>query len=115
MFHPDAVDKNGDQVPQGYAQISIEILPKNLADEVPNGNGRDGPNQHPILEEPTGRFAFDLFSPWKMIKELIGPELARKLCCLVCCIVCTAIVLFWAVYFGGDLLASVIANSIRKD
>jgi hypothetical protein len=44
MFHPEAVDKNGDKVPQGFCQISLEIIPKNLANETPNGNGREQPN-----------------------------------------------------------------------
>lgn len=56
--HPDFKDKDDNYIPQGYAEISVEILPKALADEIQNGLGRDAPNQHPILPEPTGRFSF---------------------------------------------------------
>ena len=42
--HPEEKDENENYIPQGYAEISIEILPKGLATEVENGLGRDGPN-----------------------------------------------------------------------
>ena len=53
--NPENMDANGNYLPQGYAMISIEILPKSLADEVTCGMGRDAPNQHPVLAEPQGR------------------------------------------------------------
>jgi hypothetical protein len=56
--HPEFKDKDDNYIPQGYAEISIEILPKTLANEIENGLGRDGPNQHPVLPDPTGRFKF---------------------------------------------------------
>ena len=43
---------------QGIAAISLEIIPKSMADETPNGQGRDEPNAFPVLPEPTGRFSF---------------------------------------------------------
>lgn len=58
LYNPEVVDKNGAKVPQGYCQISLEMIPKTLASEVPNGPGREQPNQFPILDEPKGRFAF---------------------------------------------------------
>ena len=42
--NPEEVDKDGDYIPQGYAEISIEILPKGAADENENALGRDSPN-----------------------------------------------------------------------
>lgn len=44
LTHPEAKDKDDNYIPQGFAEISIEILPKHLADEINNGLGRDGPN-----------------------------------------------------------------------
>ena len=58
MNHPDAVDKNGASIPQGWVEISLEILPKSMTKECDNGMGRDSPNNFPILPEPKGRFAF---------------------------------------------------------
>ena len=37
LYHPEALDKDGNQVPQGFCELSIEILPKTQAEEVPNG------------------------------------------------------------------------------
>ena len=42
--HPEAKDKEDNYIPQGYAEISVEIMPKSAAVEVINGLGRDGPN-----------------------------------------------------------------------
>ena len=56
--HPEEKDAEGNYKPQGYAEISVEILPKKLAEDNQNGLGRDAPNQYPIMPEPTGRFSF---------------------------------------------------------
>ena len=42
--HPDHKDADGKFIPQGYAKISVEILPKKLAEDNANGLGRDAPN-----------------------------------------------------------------------
>jgi hypothetical protein len=44
MHHPDVVDKDGNPIPQGFAEISLEIIPKPMANELLCGNGRDQPN-----------------------------------------------------------------------
>lgn len=85
LTHPDHRDpKTAEYVPQGYIEVSVEILPQVEADKLKNGFGQGEPNMHPVLPPPTGRFKFDLFSPWKMLKEMFGPSLARKIVC-VCC------------------------------
>ncbi len=96
----------------GFAEISIEIVPPGAVKELDNGMGRDGPNQFPILPEPTGRFAFDLFSPWKMLKELLGPSLARKLCCCVYCALFCVLFAYWLFFFGGSLMSSLISSAL---
>ena len=58
VTNPEVTDKDGNFIPQGYAEISIEILPVGFAKELDAGLGRDSPNQHPILPDPTGRFSF---------------------------------------------------------
>lgn len=79
LTHPDCRDpKTGQFSPQGFVEVSIEVLPQEEADKLKNGQGRDAPNMFPVLPEPTGRFAFDFFSPWKMLKELLGPRMARR-------------------------------------
>ena len=42
-------------------QISIEILPKGLSALKANGNGRDTPNQFPVLPDPTGRLSLVIY------------------------------------------------------
>lgn len=60
--HPDQMDKTQtNYLNQGFAEISIEILPKTYATQQLNGLGRDAPNQYPVLPEPTGRFEFVRF------------------------------------------------------
>ncbi len=56
--HPEEKDANDNYIPQGYAEVSIEIMPKGFADEVEAGIGRDAPNANPLLPDPTGRFSF---------------------------------------------------------
>lgn len=38
--------------PQGKVEMTIEILAGYEAAAKPAGQGRDDPNQHPVLEEP---------------------------------------------------------------
>ena len=110
LTHPDAVDDNGNFIPQGYCEISIEILPKEASKELENGMGRDTPNQHPILPEPTGRMKFDLFSPFSMLKELLGPELACKLCLILYCSVFCVLFIYWLFMFGGSFASAIAAS-----
>jgi hypothetical protein len=42
-------------------QISIEILPKGLSSLKANANGRDTPNQFPVLPDPTGRLSLVIY------------------------------------------------------
>jgi hypothetical protein len=59
MFtNPEKKDANDNYIPQGFAEISLELVPKMVKDERSNGNGREAPNQFPIMPEPTGRFTF---------------------------------------------------------
>jgi hypothetical protein len=70
LTHPDHRDKKtAEYIPQGYLEVSVEVMPLKTAEKLSNGFGRDSPNQYPFLPEPTGRFQFDLFSPWKMLKD----------------------------------------------
>jgi hypothetical protein len=60
--YSDKAAKEGKVVPKkkedtAEVQISIEILPKGLSALKANGNGRDTPNQFPVLPNPTGRLS----------------------------------------------------------
>lgn len=45
MFtNPEHKDKDDNYIPQGFAEISLELVPKLIIDERSNGNGREAPN-----------------------------------------------------------------------
>ena len=109
LTHPEQRDpKTAEYIPQGYLEVSVEVLPIEEADKLKNAFGREAPNMYPVLPEPTGRFKFDLFSPWKMLKELLGPSLARKAVCVCCCIVCILLILLFGYIYGAQILAAVV-------
>ncbi len=72
--HPDHKEADGKYIPQGYAKISVEIMPKKFADDNANGLGRDAPNQYPFLPKPMGRFMFvsHLFSNRSRTSSSLG-------------------------------------------
>jgi hypothetical protein len=49
-----------------------------------------------------------------MMKELLGPSLARKICCIVCCLTCTFILVYWGFFFIGDIFGTLIAMGLEK-
>lgn len=98
VYHPDAVDEFDNQISQGKVCLSFEVVPDSLLDKLENSEGRSSPNFYPTLPDPVGRLSFDLFSPLKLIKELLGPALYRKICLCYSCIV-YSIVFFFVGYF----------------
>ena len=73
----------------GRVLCSLEIVPKELADQEPVGKGRGEPNVNPYLPPPVGRLEFTL-NPFKMINQLVGPKFRRKCYCF--CLLCLIIV-----------------------
>jgi len=72
LHHPNT----GDAV-RGEVEISIELLPKSLAQRRQAGLGRDAPNAHPVLPEPEGRVQLSLLSPLATFKALLGNKLCE--------------------------------------
>ncbi len=50
--------ENSETEDMGSLLLSIELLPKDLAESVPVGTGRSEPNLNPYLPPPTGRMTF---------------------------------------------------------
>jgi hypothetical protein len=75
---------NGMTEDMGSLLISIEILPKVLADSAPVGAGRSEPNMNPYLPPPTGRLTFS-FNPFKMVQQLVGPKIFYRMLGCCCC------------------------------
>jgi len=104
LTHPERRDKKtAEYTPQGYLEVSVEVIPQEEADKLANGFGQENPNMFPVLPAPTGRFKFDLFSPWKMLKEMFGPTLARRILCVGCCIICCLLILFVFYIYGAQI------------
>jgi len=93
---------------QGRMEISIEIMPLNMAAQLPAGFGRSDPNSNPFLPEPEGRINFSLLHPFDMLKEILGPELYRKMCLGCCCILFTAACVFMAPMIVSNLITNIL-------
>jgi hypothetical protein len=88
----------------GKVQISIELLPKHIADLQPAGKGRKEPNEHPILPEPD-RFKWNPLSPFGMLKGLVGPALFSKVKKIVIAIsLCAVIGIILPLVFSEAIL-----------
>jgi hypothetical protein len=62
----------------GNILISVELLPKSLADSRPAGFGRSEPNMNPILPAPVGRVDWRMmWNPCYVIQECCGPKAFR--------------------------------------
>ena len=70
LHHPNTGDAK-----RGEVEISIELLPKSLAQRRQAGVGRGAPNAHPVLPEPEGRVQLSLLSPLATFKALVGSKL----------------------------------------
>jgi len=88
---------------QGKLQVSIEMMPAELASQYPAGLGRGDPNMNPYLPDPPGRVHWSLFHPFDMFRELLGPELCHKICCVLCCGVCIVAFVLLAPFFQAIL------------
>ena len=83
-------EKTGETKVMGYVRISITIMPKELAEGNKVGAARNEPNTDPYLPAPVGRISFSL-NPFKMLSQLVGPAVMRKIYCACCCIICLAL------------------------
>ena len=82
-------------VARGSIAISVEILPKEDADNRPAGAGISEPNQNPTLPPRTGRMALST-NPFAVLQELFGPRCVMIFCCCFC--LCVFFVLWF--YLG---------------
>eukprot|EP00455_Lapot_gusevi_P005654 TRINITY_DN1241_c0_g1_i9.p2 TRINITY_DN1241_c0_g1~~TRINITY_DN1241_c0_g1_i9.p2 ORF type:complete len:435 (-),score=156.41 TRINITY_DN1241_c0_g1_i9:61-1365(-) len=93
---------------QGRLEVSMEIMPKVQAEQIPAGFGRSDPNCNPYLPEPEGRVQWSLWHPIDMLEEILGKNICRK---LICIFVLAGLVT--AIYFITPMIVSnVIANKI---
>ena len=109
VYHPSKIDEKGNKIFQGRVCCSFEVLPKELADKFDNGIGRAVPNFFPTLPLPVGRFSFDIFSPCKTLKAIIGPKAYYKCCYWIFYIIFMFVLVFVGYYILTTYLGVVIA------
>ena len=98
-----------DKEPRGWVQMSLELVPAELAKTRPAGHGRSEPNQGPKLPPPTGRIQLSL-NPLKNLTQLLGPKVSTQLCACCCCFVCTVL----ASYFMFSAIPVMIGDAIER-
>lgn len=90
---------------RGKVCVSINIMPQTYADGNAVGKARDNPNHSPHLPQPQGRMEFSL-NPIKMLNQLVGPALRRKIYMGLCCAVC---LFLFAMILPNLLSAAIVA------
>jgi hypothetical protein len=85
--------KNKTGAPAGFLMVSMDLLPEQVAKRSPVGDERNEPNHSPALLKPTGRFKFS-YNPITLLAQVVGPEMNKKVCCLICLAVLVLILIF---------------------
>jgi hypothetical protein len=112
VYHPEVVDEEGTKITQGKVLMSFEAVPHHLLEKFENGIGRESPNFHPSLPDPVGRFVFDITSPLKMLKTIIGPKLYYKICCAIFCTIFLGILVAVGYYVVPNVLGNKFSSII---
>lgn len=105
-------DKDGKHVEQGKVRVSLTILPKELADANKVGDARSEPNHSPFCPPPVGRLKFTL-NPFKMLSQLVGPAVLRKIYCLICCAICCTLCIMMAPMIISGMINEAITASFK--
>ncbi|KAL7684667.1 putative C2 domain, FerIin domain, C2 domain superfamily, Ferlin family [Plasmopara halstedii] len=84
-----------DRIRAGELLVSVEILPKHLADVRAAGLGRGEPNNFPYLPEPADRLHLSaMWNPCHVVKALMGPKYYRAFASFFLCTLLLLLVLF---------------------
>eukprot|EP00808_Paulinella_micropora_P000340 g32402.t1 len=93
---------------QGKIQLSIELVPKAMASQLPAGLGRSDPNSNPFLPPPEGRLNFSIFHPFQFLRDIMGDRLAFKLVCFCLTGLMIAACVFTAPMIGSNIVTQVL-------
>jgi len=83
----------GEREPMGRLNISIEIVPLEVAVANQVGFGRQKPNRKPFLPPPPGRLKWS-WNPFLMGSQILGP----KCCCYITCALVGAVFVVLSIY-----------------
>eukprot|EP00808_Paulinella_micropora_P002257 g75447.t1 len=92
----------------GRIEMSLELLPKATASQMPAGLGRSDPNSNPFLPAPEGRINWSLFRPLEMLREILGPELYAKCWIYMLCGLLFALCIMMAPMIASNFISSII-------
>jgi len=102
------VNEGSNAKTKGRMEISVELLPWELTEQLPAGFGRSSPNANPVLPEPEGRLHWSLLmNPFALLRALLGDRICFKLCLGVCCVL-----LVLASVFMGPMIVSNLVSSL---
>jgi hypothetical protein len=80
------------------------------ADAEKNGMGRAEPNVFPFLPPPEGRLKLSVLHPLAALKDLIGPEMYRKICCYLFFLLLFCLIAFMAPMVFSNILTAGITR-----
>jgi hypothetical protein len=91
----------------------IQVLFINFfrADANKVGDARSEPNHSPFLPAPSGRLEFSM-NPLKMINQLIGPELKKKIIRLAILAACAALCVMMIPMIFSNLMSQAILSIV---
>ena len=102
--------------------MSITVMPKEQyafsliiifrADANKVGDARSEPNHSPFLPTPEGRIEFSL-NPMKMLNQMIGPELRRKIYSFILFAACVFLCVAMIPMIFSNLISQAIVGMFR--
>jgi hypothetical protein len=95
----------------GKVRVSITIMPKDMADLNKVGDARSEPNHSPFCPPPVGRISFSL-NPFKMLSQLVGPAVLRKLYCMCCLAICCALFIMMLPMIASNMVSGMVSKLI---
>ena len=95
----------------GKVRVQIDIYPKDQADKNKVGGAREDPNHSPFLPPPVGRLSLSL-NPFKMLSQLVGPAMLRKIYCGLLCACCLALCIALFPLIFSNVISALITKAI---
>lgn len=91
----------------GQVRVQVNVLPISVAEKNPVGKARDSPNHSPTLPQPEGRLELSL-NPLKMLNQLLGPVIIRKIKIGICIGICIALCAMMFPMILSQLIANIL-------
>ncbi|KAH8059008.1 hypothetical protein JL722_5555 [Aureococcus anophagefferens] len=108
------LDASGTVYHRGAIAISVEILPKEDAENRPAGHGIAEPNQNPTLPPRSGRLALST-DPFAILSEPFGPQCMFIFCCCLCCVLVALLWFYLGMYYYVNIYNMLEAFGIVGD